>query len=335
MPLLTVYIPKEEHGRIVGPGGSVARDVEAATGASLTIPRRAEASDAVVISGSEPAIQDAIDAIVSILGHAISDEPLVTLELGIDPGLYGRIIGPGGAALRALQAESHALIDIPRRGTEGYVRVRGDADAAASALRGIQAVTGVPPTVVSRYPPLDENEMDVVASSSGAAAAEVNIHAYPPGALNQVLFFSQLPTSNNDKTLGQLLGVLLAAEASIDVCVFTITEPRLVAALIKAAARGVAVRIITDNETLTNEGSDISQLAAASIPVRIDTTPAHMHHKFAVVDRAVALTGSFNWTSAAASVNNENIIVSNTPELVVPFVDHFAELWASFDSFGP
>ncbi|KNC55567.1 phospholipase D6 [Thecamonas trahens ATCC 50062] len=321
MPLLTVYIPKEEHGRIVGPGGSVARDVEAATGASLTIPRRAEASDAVVISGSEPAIQDAIDAIVSILGHAISDEPLVTLELGIDPGLYGRIIGPGGAALRALQAESHALIDIPRRGTEGYVRVRGDADAAASALRGIQAVTGVPPTVVSRYPPLDENEMDVVASSSGAAAAEVNIHAYPPGALNQ--------------TLGQLLGVLLAAEASIDVCVFTITEPRLVAALIKAAARGVAVRIITDNETLTNEGSDISQLAAASIPVRIDTTPAHMHHKFAVVDRAVALTGSFNWTSAAASVNNENIIVSNTPELVVPFVDHFAELWASFDSFGP
>lgn len=42
---------------------------------------------------------------------------------------------------------------------------------------------------------------------------------------------------------------------------------------------------------------------------------------------AMVITGSFNWTWSAATNNNENIILSNRPELVVPFSEQFEELW--------
>jgi cardiolipin hydrolase len=34
----------------------------------------------------------------------------------------------------------------------------------------------------------------------------------------------------------------------------------------------------------------------------------HMHHKFAIIDKIVLLTGSFNWTAQAVNGNQENLI---------------------------
>ncbi|MGE3822383.1 MAG: phospholipase D-like domain-containing protein [Isosphaeraceae bacterium] len=52
-----------------------------------------------------------------------------------------------------------------------------------------------------------------------------------------------------------------------------------------------------------------------------------MHHKFAVFDEKIALTGSYNWTRGAARDNEENLIVSTDPRLVGPFVRAFEALW--------
>ena len=35
-----------------------------------------------------------------------------------------------------------------------------------------------------------------------------------------------------------------------------------------------------------------------------------MHHKFAIIDSDILLTGSFNWTERAASENCENLVIS-------------------------
>ena len=40
------------------------------------------------------------------------------------------------------------------------------------------------------------------------------------------------------------------------------------------------IRIITDNDCMTQLGSDIQDLAASGIPVKCDTSSAHMHHKW-------------------------------------------------------
>ncbi len=91
--------------------------------------------------------------------------------------------------------------------------------------------------------------------------------------------------------------------------------------------RGLAVRIITDNEKAEDEGSDIDWLRESGIPVRVDRTQYHMHHKFAVFDGELLLSGSYNWTRGAALYNDENLIVTSDPRLIAAFSKAFEKLW--------
>lgn len=93
--------------------------------------------------------------------------------------------------------------------------------------------------------------------------------------------------------------------------------------------RGIALRIISDNDKVLDPGSDIEELRRLGIPVRLDRTADHMHHKFAIFDSALVLTGSFNWTRSAARYNHENMVVSNDHRLVQAFLREFEKLWAT------
>jgi phosphatidylserine/phosphatidylglycerophosphate/cardiolipin synthase-like enzyme len=119
------------------------------------------------------------------------------------------------------------------------------------------------------------------------------------------------------------------ARRKVDICVFTITDDRIANAILTAHKRKVAVRVITDNEKADDPGSDIERLREAGIPLKMDDTPYHMHHKFAVFDDELMLTGSYNWTRNAAMVNWENIIVTSEPALVKAFTVEFDRLWTS------
>jgi cardiolipin hydrolase len=55
-----------------------------------------------------------------------------------------------------------------------------------------------------------------------------------------------------------------------------------------------------------------------------------MHHKFALFDQRVLLTGSYNWTRAAARDNQENIVITGDPVLVDAFTNTFEDLWRRF-----
>ena len=61
---------------------------------------------------------------------------------------------------------------------------------------------------------------------------------------------------------------------------------------------------------------------------KIDHTPYHMHHKFAIVDGAYLLNGSYNWTRSAADQNEENLVETTETVLVAQFQDKFDELWS-------
>ena len=125
----------------------------------------------------------------------------------------------------------------------------------------------------------------------------------------------------------RIMQLLSAARTDLDICVFMITDDRLAEAILEAHARGVAVRIITDNEKAFDLGSDVERLQAAGVQLKVDQTPFHMHHKFALVDRQLLLTGSYNWTRGAARDNLENFIVTSERRLVEPFLEVFERLW--------
>jgi len=135
--------------------------------------------------------------------------------------------------------------------------------------------------------------------------------------------------SPGDACLATILGELGRTKQSADICVFTITDDRIAEALLVAQQRGVAIRIITDNDKQYDEGSDIARLRAAGISIRVDGDERHMHHKFAVLDSRTLLSGSYNWTRGA-TLNEENLILTRDRGLIASFAHKFEALWAKF-----
>lgn len=137
--------------------------------------------------------------------------------------------------------------------------------------------------------------------------------------------------SPGEAPLNAILRLVQEARGSIDVCVFTITDDRITRALLEAWRRGVRLRVVSDDDKALDGGSDLHRLADAGVPVRLDHPEAHMHHKFAVFDRLRLLTGSYNWTRAAAETNRENVLVSDDSRLVQPFCRAFDDVWAALE----
>ncbi|HYP91311.1 MAG TPA: phospholipase D-like domain-containing protein [Polyangiaceae bacterium] len=133
--------------------------------------------------------------------------------------------------------------------------------------------------------------------------------------------------SPGEACLSTILGELGRARKTADICVFTITDDRIAQAIIAAHQRRVVVRIITDNDKQYDGGSDVDRLRRAGIALKVDESEHHMHHKFAVLDGATLLNGSYNWTRSASAFNEENLVVSGESKLVASFAHHFAEMW--------
>jgi cardiolipin hydrolase len=122
---------------------------------------------------------------------------------------------------------------------------------------------------------------------------------------------------------------LREARRNADLCVFTLSDDRITREVLAAHRRGVAFRFITDNTKEFDAGSDIAMLRSAGVPIAVDRTDAHMHHKFAIFDGTWLLNGSYNWTRSACEHNEENLVASNDPALVGQFQRAFEQLWTS------
>jgi len=136
--------------------------------------------------------------------------------------------------------------------------------------------------------------------------------------------------SPHEDCTGRIVSLIESARQFIDVCVFTITDDRISDALLAAKRREVALRVITDDDKSFDRGSDIDRLRSQGIAVRMDRTDYHMHHKFALFDKSLLLTGSYNWTRSASKHNEENFIISGDQRFVVAFDDLFERLWDQF-----
>ena len=54
-----------------------------------------------------------------------------------------------------------------------------------------------------------------------------------------------------------------------------------------------------------------------------------LHHKFAVIDNKTVITGSFNWSPAAAHTNDETLLVIESPMLAAHFTREMNRMWRS------
>jgi phosphatidylserine/phosphatidylglycerophosphate/cardiolipin synthase-like enzyme len=110
-------------------------------------------------------------------------------------------------------------------------------------------------------------------------------------------------------------------EILVGACGLT-TGSGIVEALIRAQERGVDVRLIADKSTPCERESGIEPLAAAGVPIWIDDQARIAHAKTMVIDGAVTLTGSMNWTNSAA-VNSEDLNLVSSATVAAAYMAHW------------
>ncbi|WP_374105063.1 phospholipase D family protein [Burkholderia sp. LMG 13014] len=139
-----------------------------------------------------------------------------------------------------------------------------------------------------------------------------------------------------------VLRAIGAAHSSIRLAGYTFSSPTIVRALIDARKRGVDVAVVVDyrnNLVESRSGAPrqaLNAIAAAGIPTRtISVYPIH-HDKYMVVDGLTVETGSFNYTSAAAKRNSENVLVIwNDGPLAGRYIAHWQSRWVQGQPYAP
>jgi phosphatidylserine/phosphatidylglycerophosphate/cardiolipin synthase-like enzyme len=124
-----------------------------------------------------------------------------------------------------------------------------------------------------------------------------------------------------------LISLINRANRSVYVAVYSFTRDSLATALISAKERGVEVRVVIERERAYEQGSEYPRLKSAGVDVRLDGNPNSMHHKFMVIDEYIVVTGSYNWSTAAETRNDENIVVILDRDVAQRFVQEFERVW--------
>lgn len=127
------------------------------------------------------------------------------------------------------------------------------------------------------------------------------------------------------------------AQQSLDGSFYDIKDPQIVGALVRAAKRGVKVRIVTDDDSMTDNGAPrpaIVQLKQAGIPVIDDQRSAIMHNKFLIIDNSVVWSGSTNLTTSSLHHHNNHAISIESPKVVENFNYEFGRMFNQ-RIFGP
>ena len=236
---------------------------------------------------------------------------------------HGALVGKAGAKLHELEQRFNVEISIPRR--EANVdEVCAEGDAAQLQLLQAELSQLLQQTVPLRIeaPPADASSASGSANATAAAAATVSAAAAerPPLiakrplldlasiAFDEAIFFGpDIHQNGQEFSIDRFCDVLRSSRQSLDISIFSFSDDQIANIVEDAHNRGVAVRIISDNKTILDQGSDVARLAKIGIPVKIDTLDGHMHNKFVVIDKTVTMGGSFNWTTAATRDNFEHV----------------------------
>jgi phospholipase D len=102
------------------------------------------------------------------------------------------------------------------------------------------------------------------------------------------------------------------------------TGSGIVEALLRAHRRGVEVKLLVDRTTPCGRNSGIHPLASAGVPVWVDHVARIAHVKTMVIDGAVTLNGSYNWTRGAAA-NSEDLNLVASPTVAEAYAAHWRD----------
>ncbi|EPP36824.1 phospholipase D-like domain-containing protein [Chlamydia avium] len=111
------------------------------------------------------------------------------------------------------------------------------------------------------------------------------------------------------QALSTILQTLKTAKKTIRVAMFALTYPPIFLELNAAQKRGVNVQILVDKDFKKLAIRQIEALKNSSLTLQAKVTRHRLHHKFAIIDNRVLITGSANWSEAGFNLNSEDILI--------------------------
>ncbi len=122
----------------------------------------------------------------------------------------------------------------------------------------------------------------------------------------------------------RIVSELDSAKSEVLMAAFVLTNPEIIAALNRAADRGVKVRVLLESRNLQDSQEE---KLSRRVEIRPDANRYSMHLKTMVIDEKVVITGSFNFTRSAVSRNDENLLVLTSPQQAQRYKEKVWELW--------
>eukprot|EP00658_Telonema_sp_P-2_P048105 TRINITY_DN3660_c0_g1_i1.p1 TRINITY_DN3660_c0_g1~~TRINITY_DN3660_c0_g1_i1.p1 ORF type:complete len:388 (-),score=94.14 TRINITY_DN3660_c0_g1_i1:482-1645(-) len=326
MPSITLQVPRSKHRVIIGPRGSTIQSIQQEFGCNISIAR--DESDSVLLDApDQSSLHGAHQKISEILGMQVDSDPLCVLELGVESSEFGRVIGSRGSTLKAIERDAGCVVLIPsdRNPDIKFLTLQGTASACAQGKLMVEDAVGRACAILGEH----QAEDGLLAAKHVVTYLERSESQNKIVSIHETLMF---PDKNPDVSIfNRFLDYLRSARKTLKACVFTLSDSSIMSVLVHLYEAGIEVRVITEDSTLLNSGSQIETLVNAGISVKVDKSPYLMHHKFAVMDSQCMLTGSFNWTREAATHNYENVIFTNNKDFVQTFEASFDEMWDGSD----
>jgi phosphatidylserine/phosphatidylglycerophosphate/cardiolipin synthase-like enzyme len=134
-----------------------------------------------------------------------------------------------------------------------------------------------------------------------------------------------------EEVIGPVIVKLIdGSQRSLDIAAYSFTHTEIAAAVIRAHQRGVHVRLVMDLMNASGRNSRIHDLTKAGIEVRLRHKDGDQHSKYLIIDQAIVVTGSYNFTARADERNSENVVViRNAPKVDEAFAADYQTLIAA------
>jgi len=123
----------------------------------------------------------------------------------------------------------------------------------------------------------------------------------------------------------KLISLISSAQHSLSIAIYNITNMQLTDAIIAVHQRGVPVKVVADRGQAS---FNITKLVNAGVPLKYGNQVGIMHHKFVVIDSSILETGSYNYSYAAESKNQENQVYVYDLDVIASFSNQFSQMWS-------
>jgi phosphatidylserine/phosphatidylglycerophosphate/cardiolipin synthase-like enzyme len=134
--------------------------------------------------------------------------------------------------------------------------------------------------------------------------------------------------SPDDGVAARIVELINEAQYSIYFMAFSFTSDPIGEAMRERAKVGVTVAGVMDDEQIrSNIGTEFDPFQQARLEVYRDGNPGQMHHKVIIIDGRTVILGSYNFSAAAETRNDETVLIIHDEQFAAQFIVEFQRVY--------